>query len=723
MVGIYPSVMYRGLHNQERLEAGQGMEERQGQCEKYRTLVSNLASIGVDETRQQHLFRILGAILLLRNLEFIKKTASGAPSREKVTVDDGEAECMLDNASFEVTKIAELLGLGAENMGDLLSKKFMTSVRKEDNYFIHLTFDQAKFNATMVAENLYDTLFNWLSSTCNQCSNNTLLWLPGTAKIAGRARSSVAKKSLIEHYIDVVDFVPLSDFEANGFDQLMTNYCSEKIQKYYCSSLFRDELQRVKLSEYVTSGGCGLELLDDCLYLLDGEAGILPLIDEHCLLSRAGQNDNTLFELIYNTHVKHKAHFLGCKSRTTPSFSTSATATAACCDTFSVKHYCGLVHYNMQGFMKFNRGEKLDKEVSMTFERSGNDVLSHIFSQINNTEKKIAEQNNQPHSRRLKSKIDRTEISITRRKVTQIISDLQSTSPIFIKCLRASPFALTEFDGKFVACQLQTHGITDLINLKMKGFSESYSWEEIHLILLQKKMYHFRDELVLEGGEMMSNSQECEKLAQALFENVKQYVNVKFWFESTSPLSYNNAQKCMVYVQVGAFDLVLFFKKSKMKDLIYSNYLIYRRKKRLAEELRAKGVLANFFHFVKVKRLWQQAHTSLIQVFRPLKLFLLRWIVRFRIQKRVALVLINRFLHRREWRSKVRRVLRVERAAKHAVCTARACVLQQHWRGFITRLKLYDSVTVVVRKRLLATKHRKMTLRIHRFAVMTPNPS
>jgi hypothetical protein len=694
-------VTYKGFRNQERL-GGTGQEARALLCAKYRDLVRHLSAIGLEEARRRNLFRILGAILLLRNLSFVRKTASGVPSQKEEEEGGGaeDEECMVDEHSFEVQKVGELLGLEA-NIVDLLSKKFITSVRKEDNYFINLSFEQARFHANMLAEHLYDAVFSWLANShCNA------RWAPA---------GGIPSTRLIEYYIDILDFVPLSEFETNGFDQLMTNYCCEKIQKYYWSVTFREELQKIQqMAEYAGSvGNCfdAAAMSDCCLYLLDGEAGILPLIDEHCLLSRAEQNDSTLFQLIYSTHAKHKAHFSRCKSR----------AVSSKGDRFSVKHYSSTtVTYNIEGFMKCNKGEKLDKELCSAFEMSSNSVLSDMFGTLSGEERR-AQELEKTHARRAKSNVKRTEISLMKRKVSQIISDVQSTSPIFIKCIktRRGPVnsSVALFDSKYVARQLQSHGVADLVRCKMEGFSGRYSWEDMHVLLVTNNLYHFRDQCVLEGGE--TSKLQCERLAKDLLNRCTDYMHSQFWFERPADVSekehHTGASDSVCCVQVDAFDRLMYFKKSSMKDFIYNNFLVHRRKKRRAKETRSRQVLGRFFYSVKLWKQWRRSIAGLLNQFMPMKLFILRWIVQFRVRRRGASRTVILFLNRRVWKGKVRRMLNAERTAKAILHNSKAIIIQNIWRGFYTRHSMYQVVTLVIKEKLLATKHKKMARRIYRF--------
>lgn len=151
-----------------------------------------------------------------------------------------------------------------------------------------------------------------------------------------------------------------------------------------------------------------------------------------------------------------------------------------------------------------------------------------------------------------------------------------------------------------------------------------------------------------------------------------------------------------------------------MKDAIYKRYVAFRQRKRLAKEARSRSVLAKFFYSVKIKRQWFSSTSALVQRVLPMKLLVLRWIVNFRIRKREAARLVASFLNRRIWRCNLQRLIHSERLAKLAVENCKARIIQTFWRGSHTRVKMYQVVTVVVRKRLQERLHRTMWVRIYR---------
>ena len=678
MTGIYPHIEYSGFLNQEKYgDLSVENEEAASLVSAYNALVEDLSRIGLDNTQQAQLFRILGAILLLRNLSFIKKTASGIPSKEKNVDYDEDSECMVDNESFEVKTIGQLLGV-EDNIGDLLSKKFITSVRAEDNYFVSLTFAQARLHARMVAVNLYEMVFSWITNLCNEN------WV-----IGGKRKYAGVRKSIVEYYVDVIDYLPVSNLEENGFNELMTNYCCEKFHHHYFSSFLRNEIEQVHLSD------SNFEASDGLLHLLDSEVGILTLFDEQCLLSRAGQDDSTAFHQFFTNHVKNKKLF-------------SRSKTSQNC--FTLKHYNGdKIMYNIVGFSKENKGEKLGKEFFSAFGKSKtNSVLSEIFKNVADDQ----QARDHSSSRRGKSKIHRTQISLTKSSVSHIINSFSATSSKFIKCCSLSSVELRSrshaFDVFHVVTQLKSLGIADLIKLKRIGFSESYTWPDIHSKLIANKLYPSLSKYSVDGDELF-----CKKVVQGLFQVCKEFLNDDFWYEpSVRELVQSGQDLCIV--QVDALDKVLFYKKCMMKDRICRIFAYYRLRQRILRKKRSRIILGRFFRRVLTRRSWTNLQKNLMARFMPLKFFLLRWIVNYRVKKRSATKKIMLFLNRRVWKSKVRIFLETERAKIAKLRNSMAKIIQKYFLGYIVRSKYFYKVVVLVRERLLASKHRKYANIIYR---------
>jgi hypothetical protein len=394
-------------------------------------------------------------------------------------------------------------------------------------------------------------------------------------------------------------------------------------------------------------------------------------------------------------------------------------------DSFTVQHYSGSVTYNIAGFMQRNKGDKFDKELKSAFERSTNSVLAGIFTLLGDAEGEREKEvvGGGLHSRRAKSKITRTEVSLTKRKISEMISEMQGAHPIFIKCIQTTlPAAGGAFDEQLVTRQLRSHGVADLIRLKMTGFVESYSWEEVHIMLVANSLYHCRDQVKV--SRLLSSDQPHvldAQLAKNLFVRCKAYVNVDFWCESTreSQKGTSNSTVVCCLLQLEALEYLLFYKKSAMKDLICKCFLKYRRRKEIAKKNHSRIVLGRFFYSVKLKGQWRRSTSALLNRFLPMKLFILRWMAQFRIERRVAVSILHLFLSRRVWKERVRDLLAEEYAAVAALRDAKASLIQKRFRGHSARNHPFiGSVILVVREKLLAKKHKRMADCIFRYGLI-----
>jgi hypothetical protein len=247
--------------------------------------------------------------------------------------------------------------------------------------------------------------------------------------------------------------------------------------------------------------------------------------------------------------------------------------------------------------------------------------------------------------------------------------------------------------------------------LKMKGFSASYSsWGAIHALLVSKNLYHFSDERMIRAVAVLTERQ-SKVLAKNLFLRCKKYMNTQFWFELAA--KGNNSK--LINVQVETFEYLLCFKKSAMKDLICKHFFaVYLVQRGEVKRTKCRLILASFFYSLKLKRQWRFLVYSLLSRFKPLKFFVRRCIMAFRVRRRVTVRLVIKFLNRRVWKRKVHKYVLAAQAVYAVMRNNQASFIQRCWRGYLSRNKMYDAVILVIRHRILEKKQNLMANRIYR---------
>jgi hypothetical protein len=180
-------------------------------------------------------------------------------------------------------------------------------------YKVNLTGSQARANVDSLAQGLYLQIFNWIVSKINETFASHLRTDETTSGAAGvGGRKYRGGQKLEAFHLSLLDMFGFEDYERsnennsrgtgmmNGFEQFLVNYCNEKLNSVFYLDLFAEENQLFldeNCPHFTPWGHDNTE----CVSLFESERGLLKLIDEHCLLSRAHQDDLSLLNLFCNS--------------------------------------------------------------------------------------------------------------------------------------------------------------------------------------------------------------------------------------------------------------------------------------------------------------------------------------------------------------------------------------------------------------------------------------
>ncbi|KAG5887700.1 hypothetical protein JTB14_010771 [Gonioctena quinquepunctata] len=272
------------------------------------------------------IFRVIAIILKLGNLQYV-------PCNNI----DGTEECSISN-DYELFEVCELLGAEPKWL-----QRSLTSQQIEDGVISDLNAADASKIRDILCRTLYSRLFTWLINKINDVIKARTL---GKRKVLG-----------------VLDLYGFEVFERNGFEQLMINYCNEKLQQFIITITLKEEQE-----EIVKEGleWTKIEYFNNVVIcqLLEHEShGILSLLEEPHVHSDAA----------YLTRVEQccagHSHCLAADS-TLPS------------STFEIRHYAGPVTYKVRDFVEKNR-DSLPKEVSRAMFRCDHSIMQSLFPEGN----------------------------------------------------------------------------------------------------------------------------------------------------------------------------------------------------------------------------------------------------------------------------------------------------------------------------------------------------
>ena len=173
------------------------------------------------------------------------------------------------------------------------------------------------------AKAMYSFLFEWLVGALNR---------------------SLCCKEAAKHnsFIAVLDIFGFEAFQENSFEQLLINYCNEKLLAHFNSFIFvmeQDEYRR----EGITFSVCDFKDNAATIHMLEvAPSGLLALMDEEIQIPKG--SDEKLLEKIFSKHMKKDL-----LSRAMVRKETHSQAK------FVVSHFAGDVAYDIRGFLEKNK--------------------------------------------------------------------------------------------------------------------------------------------------------------------------------------------------------------------------------------------------------------------------------------------------------------------------------------------------------------------------------
>uniref|UniRef100_A0A673XEI2 Unconventional myosin-X-like n=1 Tax=Salmo trutta TaxID=8032 RepID=A0A673XEI2_SALTR len=286
----------------------------------YNSVMEALKVMQFSEEEIRDVFKLLSAVLLMGNIEFM--TAGGAQITSKGVV----------------SNVSDLLGLDSFQLSEVLTQRSM--ILRGEEICSPLTVEQAVDSRDSVAMALYAQSFSWIITRINQ-------------KVRGKDNF----KS-----IGILDIFGFENFEVNRFEQFNINYANEKLQEYFNKHIF--SLEQLEYNRE----GIQWEAIDwkenaECLDLIEKKLGMLALINEESRFPKG--TDYTLLEKLHSRHATNHYYM---KPRVTD-------------HQFGIKHYAGEVLYDVRGILQKNRDTFRDDILNM-LKDSRLDFIYDLFERV-----------------------------------------------------------------------------------------------------------------------------------------------------------------------------------------------------------------------------------------------------------------------------------------------------------------------------------------------------
>lgn len=305
--------------------------------EFYSELIQAFQVNSFAQNEVNYIWRILGAILSLGNVEF-----------DSSEYNENTPCKILSKTQIYFENCARLLEIASEDIYNALV--FIT--RNIGNKEIKSPLDEENCEALRdtMAKYLYDRLFAWIIRKLN-----------------------LGLKGREGNFIGILDIYGFEVFAQNGFEQFCINYANEKLQQLSNDYIFKseqEELRKEGLDVYTNS----VSYVDnqEILNILEANPlGIFRLIDESCTIK---SDDKNLLQSIFNKHKANQVLIVPKSIR----------------ENFQIRHTATDVTYTITGFTSKNIDE-IRPEIVQCVAASSSKIIQHIMKNEPKTGKFLGE--------------------------------------------------------------------------------------------------------------------------------------------------------------------------------------------------------------------------------------------------------------------------------------------------------------------------------------------
>lgn len=394
----------------------------------------SLTTIGVSDTTQSEIFRILAALLHLGN---VKITATRTDSS-------------LSSTEPALVHACDLLGIEASEFAKWIVKKQL--VTRGEKITSNLTQQQATVVRDSVAKYIYSSVFDWLVHSINQ----------------SLATEEVLEK--VQAFIGVLDIYGFEHFAKNSFEQFCINYANEKLQQEFNQHVFKLE-QEEYVREEIDWTFINFSDNQPCIDLIEGKLGILSLLDEESRLPM-GSDDQFVTKLHHNFAADKQKFYKK------PRFGKSA---------FTVCHYAIDVTYESDGFIEKNRDTVPDEHLDILKKSSNNFVKNVLRAASAVREKDSAAMSSRPMAapgRKIGVAVNRkpTLGGIFKSSLIELMNTINSTDVHYIRCIKPNEAKEAwKFEGPMVLSQLRACGVLETVRISCAGYPTRWTYEEFAL--------------------------------------------------------------------------------------------------------------------------------------------------------------------------------------------------------------------------------------------------
>ncbi|KAM8854096.1 unconventional myosin-Vb [Synchiropus picturatus] len=393
--------------------------------------------LGIKESSQNNIFKILASILHLGNVEIVSER-------------DGES-CHISRDDVHLQHFCRLLGVELPQMEHwLCHRKLITAT---ETYVKTMTSRQAANARDALAKHIYAHLFDWIVEQINL---------------------SLKTSSKQHSFIGVLDIYGFETFEVNSFEQFCINYANEKLQQQFNSHVFKLE-QDEYMKEQIPWTLIDFYDNQPCIDLIEARLGVLDLLDEECKVPKG--TDQNWAQKLYQKH-SGSAHFQKPRMSNT---------------SFIIAHFADKVEYQCEGFLEKNRDTVYDEQVNI-LKASQFKLVADLFLDKDDV---VSSKSARVNVRAAKSapkapnKEHRKSVGLQFRSSLHLLMEtLNATTPHYVRCIKPNdlkePFS---FDSGRAVQQLRACGVLETIRISAAGYPSRWTYPDFfsrYRVLMKK---------------------------------------------------------------------------------------------------------------------------------------------------------------------------------------------------------------------------------------------
>ncbi|XP_060581862.1 unconventional myosin-XIX-like isoform X2 [Ruditapes philippinarum] len=384
-----------------------------------------MTQIGIPETMQGEITKVLVAILFLCNVEIKPledELCQLLQEQEDRFLDTGFVDLEVTETSLQ--QAGDLLGLQSSHMEQVLLYRHIESGgNKRRSVFVKpVPQREAYSRRDCLATVLYSRLFDWLVGFIN-------------TQIHG---------SGYDHTIGLLDIYGFEAFERNSLEQLCINYANEKLQQHYVKHFLKD-LQKEYEEECIDWQHLTYNDNQPCLDILEGQPSVFGLLNEDVQLNRKTDTVHLCDRILQlsqtsSSYIKRPKNYMKIAG-------------------FTVSHYAGDVTYTGDGLSTKNR-DNIPQELISMLRGSKNKFVSDLFNDF------VTEEQQPGRTSKRKTVLGKFKTSLD-----SLMSSLQASDVHYIRCIKPNTHSVPhKFDRRYVMAQLTASGIIETVKISCLGY-------------------------------------------------------------------------------------------------------------------------------------------------------------------------------------------------------------------------------------------------------------